>query len=57
MDKMIPNQILIVGGGIAGLTLAAALVQRGQAVEIVERTPNGNQLGQVLCSTRMRLQC
>lgn len=31
--------VLIVGGGIAGLTAAAALAQRGIAVDLVERKP------------------
>jgi 2-polyprenyl-6-methoxyphenol hydroxylase-like FAD-dependent oxidoreductase len=32
-------RLLIVGGGIAGLTLAAALRRRGMAAELVERAP------------------
>ena len=32
------ERILIVGGGIAGLTLAAALHQQGLSAELVERT-------------------
>ena len=32
-------QILIVGAGIAGLSLAKALEQRGVAVDLVERDP------------------
>lgn len=34
------ERVLIVGGGIAGLTLGRALHQQGLAVEIVERSPN-----------------
>jgi 2-polyprenyl-6-methoxyphenol hydroxylase-like FAD-dependent oxidoreductase len=34
------EHVLIVGGGIAGLTLGRALHRRGLAVEIVERSPN-----------------
>lgn len=33
------ERILIVGGGIAGLTLAATLHQQGFIVELVERNP------------------
>jgi 2-polyprenyl-6-methoxyphenol hydroxylase-like FAD-dependent oxidoreductase len=33
------GRILIVGGGIAGLSLAIALRRRGAAVELVERSP------------------
>jgi FAD-dependent urate hydroxylase len=33
------NQILIVGGGIAGLSLATALRRQGYAPELVERSP------------------
>jgi 2-polyprenyl-6-methoxyphenol hydroxylase-like FAD-dependent oxidoreductase len=33
------GRILIVGGGIAGLTLATALQRRGFAPELVERRP------------------
>ena len=32
-------QVLVVGGGIAGLTVAAALGQRGIAVDLIERKP------------------
>jgi len=34
-----PGRILIVGGGIAGLTLATALRRRGFGPELVERSP------------------
>lgn len=39
------QKILIVGGGIAGLTLAVALRRRGLAAEIVELQPRWNILG------------
>ena len=39
------QHILIVGGGIAGLTLAAALTQKGHSAEIIERTPAWQPVG------------
>lgn len=39
------GRILIVGGGIAGLTLAAALHQQGFVVELVERNPTWHAVG------------
>lgn len=36
---------LIVGGGIAGLTLASALHQHGFTAEIVERSPTWQAVG------------
>lgn len=33
-------KILIVGAGIGGLTLAAALKQRGLEAHVIERTPH-----------------
>jgi len=39
------DRALIVGGGISGLTLAAALARRGVATEIAEVTADGNVLG------------
>lgn len=39
------QQILVVGGGIAGLTLAIALTQHGHRVEVIERTPEWKPVG------------
>ncbi len=39
------ERILIVGGGIAGLTLATALHQRGFRAELVERSPTWHPTG------------
>ena len=39
------GRILIVGGGIAGLTLAAALRRRRADVELIERSPHWEALG------------
>ena len=39
------QHILIVGGGIAGLTLAIALTQRGHHVDVIERTPEWKPVG------------
>ena len=39
------ERILIVGGGIAGLTLARALHQQGFTVELVERSPEWQATG------------
>jgi FAD-dependent urate hydroxylase len=39
------ERILIVGGGIAGLTLAAALHQQGFTAELVERSPTWHATG------------
>ncbi len=41
-------RVLIVGAGIAGLTLAALLRQRGLVPDIVERAPSRDQAGHVL---------
>lgn len=42
---MIVQSVLIVGGGIAGLTAAIALRQRGIAVEIIEKDPDWSVYG------------
>jgi FAD-dependent urate hydroxylase len=39
------DRILIVGGGIAGLTLATALLQQGFRPELVERSPSWRTVG------------
>ena len=39
------DEILIVGGGIAGLTLATALSQRGLRAELVERETSWQAIG------------
>ena len=39
------DKTLIVGGGIAGLTLAAALHAQGFGVDLIERNPNWQTLG------------
>ncbi len=39
MSGLLPQPVLVVGGGIAGLTLSIALRQAGQDVEIVELNP------------------
>ena len=39
------EQVLIVGGGIAGLTLATALSQQGFKAELVERNPVWHTVG------------
>ncbi|MFG3289211.1 FAD-dependent oxidoreductase [Streptomyces sp. NPDC048179] len=39
------RQVLIVGGGIAGMTAAIALTGRGHTVEIVERNPDWSVTG------------
>jgi 2-polyprenyl-6-methoxyphenol hydroxylase-like FAD-dependent oxidoreductase len=41
-------RLLVVGGGIAGLTIAAVLEQKGMRVEIVERAQNYGGVGYVL---------
>ena len=39
------DRTLIVGGGIAGLTLAAALHAQGFEIELIERNPTWQTLG------------
>lgn len=39
------ERILIVGGGIAGLTLGAALHQRGFSTELIERSASWEVIG------------
>ena len=41
-------RVLIVGGGIAGLTLAGLLQQRGFQPVVVEKSPNYGEVGYVL---------
>ncbi len=51
------RKVLIVGGGISGLTLAAALGQRGHAVDLVEIKPaleDGGGVGLSLVSNALR---
>jgi 2-polyprenyl-6-methoxyphenol hydroxylase-like FAD-dependent oxidoreductase len=43
--KMAVNKVLVVGGGIGGLTAATALAQRGLTTEVVEIKPEHNVLG------------
>jgi len=42
---VIAGHVLIQGGGIGGLVAAAALAQRGTAVDVVEHRPAGSVLG------------
>ncbi|KAH0615159.1 uncharacterized protein H6S33_000795 [Morchella sextelata] len=53
------NKVLIVGAGIAGLSLAIALRKRGVVVEIFERTPELSEVGAAISvapnSTRVLL--
>jgi 2-polyprenyl-6-methoxyphenol hydroxylase-like FAD-dependent oxidoreductase len=42
---MSDQSILIVGGGIAGLTSAIALCQRGHSVEVIEKDPDWSVYG------------
>jgi 2-polyprenyl-6-methoxyphenol hydroxylase-like FAD-dependent oxidoreductase len=42
---VIAGRVLIQGGGIGGLVAAAALAQRGAAVDVVEHRPAGSVLG------------
>ena len=37
---MVSNSVLVIGGGIGGLTAAIALRQKGLAVEVIEKDPN-----------------
>jgi heterodisulfide reductase subunit A-like polyferredoxin len=43
------ERILIVGGGIAGLSLATALHRQGFAAELVERSPAWPAIGATRC--------
>ncbi len=40
-----PERILVVGGGVSGLTAAIALRQQGLAAELVERSPVWDAVG------------
>ncbi len=42
------NRVLIVGGGIAGVTLTRALVRLGLEVEVIERNPSWEVVGAAL---------
>jgi 2-polyprenyl-6-methoxyphenol hydroxylase-like FAD-dependent oxidoreductase len=42
---VVPGKVLIVGGGIAGLTSAIALGKRGYDVEVIERDPSWTVYG------------
>ena len=46
------GRILIVGGGIAGLTLATALHQQGFRAKLVERSSTWHATGQASSPTR-----
>ena len=51
------ERILIVGGSIAGLTLATALHQHGFTAELIERSPSWHAIGAGLASNpRLRLK-
>lgn len=39
------RHVLIVGGGIAGMTLAAALQRRGIAADVIEKAPGWDSIG------------
>ena len=39
------KRVLVVGGGISGLTLAVALRRRGIEVDVIELAPRWNLLG------------
>ncbi len=41
-------RILIIGGGIAGLTLAGLLLKRGFNPKLIERTPQYSKVGYVI---------
>ena len=47
------DRILIVGGGIAGLSLATALHRQGYTPELVERSRRGRRSGQGSICPRM----
>src|SRR5215471_306122 len=53
------ERILIVGGGIAGLTLASALHRRGFKPELVERSPAWHAVGAGIAAqpNGMRMLC
>jgi 2-polyprenyl-6-methoxyphenol hydroxylase-like FAD-dependent oxidoreductase len=51
------ERILIVGGGIAGLTLATALHRNGLHAELVERSTSWHALGQASCCMQTECAC
>jgi 2-polyprenyl-6-methoxyphenol hydroxylase-like FAD-dependent oxidoreductase len=43
--KIVPQRVVVVGGGIAGLAAARALLQRGIEADVVERAPGWSHPG------------